>query len=147
MKKLHLIDKAFILKRTPFFSALDLDLLLAIADKVEMLHLKAGQLIFAADQEAQRLYIIAKGTVLLNTPEGKLLAELHSPELFGDEALFCDGLRGYEAISQTDALLLTLSRTHLAAIISECPAVALGFLHQYAAAMPCRFMAKAKDMT
>lgn len=138
MKQLNLIDKAFLLKRTPFFTALDLDLLLAIADKLEAVSMKAGQTVFHTQQEAQRLYLVAKGYVLINDDEGKRLARLAASQFFGDEAVFSDKPRAYEAICEGEVLLLTLSRTHLIAIISECPSVALGFLHEYASVMPFR---------
>lgn len=138
MKHLTLIDKAFLLKLTPFFMTLDLDLLLAIADKLEAVYLKAGQTVFHANQDAQRLYLIAKGDIIINDAKGKQLANLAVPEVFGDEAVFSDKPRHYEAVCESDSLLLTLSRTHLFTIISEYPSVALGFLHEYSAAMPFR---------
>ena len=62
MTRLTLIDKAFLLKRTPLFSALDLDLLLTIADKLGLVAFEPKDWIFVAEEEANRMYFIVKGT-------------------------------------------------------------------------------------
>jgi len=135
MKPLSLIDKAFLLKRTQLFAALDLDLLLSIADKLGVSTFDAGETIFSLDQDAHRMYLIARGSVRIRTKDNSLLALLGTDEFFGDESLFHDRPRAYEAFCESDALLLSLSRTNLLTIISECPSVAVAFLHVYASSM------------
>lgn len=122
MKKIGLIDKAFLLKRTPLFSNVELDLILAAADKLGLSDWDPNETIFNVGDEATRMYFIAKGEVL---SDGKTL---RSPAFFGDEALFNERPRAYKAVSLTDTLLLTLSKTNLLTIISECPQVAVGLL-------------------
>lgn len=139
MKRLNLIDKAFLLKRTSVFTSLDLDLLLAIADKLEVMTVPENESIFLAGQTGNKLYLIAKGSVRLESIEGAIFGQLSTPAIFGDEALFNEKPRMYHAITEVETILLTLSRTHLATIISESPNVALGFLQEYANAFPCRF--------
>ena len=138
MKRLSLIDKAFLLKRTPLFAMLDLDLLLTIADKLAFVSLDKDETIFSIDQDAHRMYFVAKGSVLIRDREQQTLALLKQYDFFGDESLFQDKPRGYEAICESDADLLTLTRTNLLTIISECPSVAVGFLQAYAANMVFR---------
>lgn len=132
MSKITLIDKAFFLKRTLPFNGLDLDLLLAIADKLQVATFERGEIIFGVNEEAFRMYFIVKGDVEVRDSQHKVLATLHSEEFFGDESLFNDKARAYEAFSKTDTTLLSLSRTNLLAIISECPSVAVGLLQAYA---------------
>ena len=122
MKKIGLIDKAFLLKRTPLFSNVELDLILAAADKLGLSDWDPNETIFSEGDEATRMYFIAKGEVSCN---GKIL---RSPDFFGDEALFNERPRAYKAVSLGDTLLLTLSKTNLLTIISECPQVAVGLL-------------------
>lgn len=138
MKPVTLIDKAFLLKRTPLFGSLNLDLLLAIADKLGVTFFNPGDLVFAADEEANRMYFIIKGTVEIKDPLSKSSVALRNGSFFGEESLFNDKPRAYQAISLAESSLLTLSRTNLYAIISECPSVAVGFLQVYASAVPCR---------
>lgn len=139
MKRLTLIDKAFILKASPLFAQLDLDLLLPIADKLSLINCSNGDIIFDYGEEAHRMYFTAKGHVAILDKSGATLALLGPNDFFGDEALFSEQPRGYVAKCQTDATLLALSKTNLLTIISECPAVATGLLQTYAATTPFRY--------
>lgn len=131
MKHLTLIDKAFLLKRTPLFGMLDFDLLLVISDKIGTLPLDAEDTIFAIQEPGTRMYFIAKGEVEVFDEQKRLITTLQTPDFFGDESLFSDKPRGYSARCKTDTLLLTLSKTNLLTIISECPQVAVGLLQSY----------------
>lgn len=138
MKNLNIIEKAFLLKKTRLFGNLDLDLLLTISDKMELVSFEANEKIFNIKQDANRMYLIVEGTVLIRDNSKKILAELKGGDFFGDESLFNEKPRTYEAISQTDTVHLTLSRIHLLTIISECPTVAVGLLEAYTAAIDFR---------
>ncbi len=129
--KLNLIDKAFLLKKTSLFGSLDLDLLLTIADRLELVTHKSGEKVFQLDQNAQRMYLLVEGSVLVQNKVGQQLAELHAGDFFGDEALFHERPRTYEVCSIEPVTLLALSRSHLLSIIAECPSVALAFLEAY----------------
>lgn len=131
MKKITLIDKAFLLKRTPLFSALDLDLLLTVADKLGLVISDPGDTIFTIEEEANRMYFIIKGQVELRTADHQLICALEHGDFFGEESLFNNKPRSYEAYTPIETHVLTLSRTNLFTIISECPSVALGFLRVY----------------
>lgn len=138
MKRLTLIDKAFLLKKTPLFGNLDLDLLLPIADKLSLIDYDASENIFAAGDVAQRMYFIVKGAVEIRDQNNHVLAVLEENDFFGDEAIFSETPRAYNAFSKIDTFLLTLSRTNLLTIISECPSVAVGLLQVYTSTTPFR---------
>lgn len=138
MKKLTLIDKAFLLKKTPLFGTLDLDLLLPIADKLGIVDFDAGETIFAVNEEANRMYLIVKGLIEIRDVQSHLITTLNVEDFFGEESIFNEKPRGYQAASKTASQLLVLSRTNLLAIISECPTVAVGFLQVYTSAIPFR---------
>lgn len=133
-----LIEKAFFLKKTRLFSELDLEILLAIAEKLQEDDYDAGEKVFSAGQVANRIYLIEKGTVQIFDDRMKPLAELNAGEYFGDESLFNEQARTYAAVSKTDALFFTLSRSHLLSIISECPSVAVSLLQSYSQQLSCR---------
>lgn len=139
MKRLTLLDKAFILKSSPLFAQLDLDLLLPIADKLSLILCDAGDVIFSIGEDAQRMYFTVKGNVAIVNKEEKVLAQLGPNDFFGDESLFSEQPRAYEAKCQTNAVLLGLSRTNLLTIISEAPTVATGLLQAYASTTPFRY--------
>lgn len=140
MKKITLIDKTFLLKRTPLFYTLDLDLLLAIGDKLGIVMFEPGESIFNINEEGHRIYFIHKGEIEIRNKDKQICSTLAPGDYFGEEALFNDKPRAYEAISKTESQLLTLSRTNLLTIISECPSVALGLLQVYTGQFPVRFI-------
>lgn len=142
MKHLTLIDKAFLLKRTAPFSALDLDLLLTIADKLSLVLFVPGDYIFNVEEEANRMYFIVKGEVRIEGAQKEHLYTFGSGDFFGEESLFNNKARGYAAFAPIETHVLTLSRTNLYTIISECPSVALGFLQAYTAALSLRPLGK-----
>ncbi len=131
MKALTLIDKAFLLKKTTLFGSLDLDLLLTIADKLDLMRYKKGESIFTNGQEANLMYLIAEGSVSIKCNE--IEADLSKGEFFGDESVFNEKARAYSATCSGSATLFTLSRNHLLGIIAECPSVAIALLEAYSA--------------
>jgi CRP/FNR family transcriptional regulator len=133
-----LVEKAFFLKRVRLFAELDLELLLAIAEKLHEDDYDAGEKVFTSGQVANRIYLIAKGSATIIDEKGSFVKELGAHDYFGDEAIFNDGARSYSAICKTDSLLFALSRSHLLSIISECPSVAIALLQAYAQTFPCR---------
>lgn len=138
MKYLTLIDKAFLLKRTAPFSALDLDLLLTIADKLSLVVFDPGDYIFTIQEDANRMYFIIKGQVQIQGGKQQVLHTLEPGAFFGEESLFNNKPRSYGAFTPVETHVLTLSRTNLYAIISECPSVAVGFLQVYTNLVPLR---------
>jgi len=138
MKPFSLIEKAFFLKKMRLFAELDFELLLSIAEKLHDDDYDAQEKVFLTGQVANRIYFIAHGTVQLLDERTRPLCELSAGEFFGDESLFNELPRAYSAVCKADALLLTLSRSHLLSVISECPSVAVTLLQSYAGALPCR---------
>lgn len=138
MNKLSLIDKTFLLKRTPLFRTLTLEMLLPIADKLIQVSFDKNDIIFDKGDDAHRMYFIIQGVVEIRDTTGKCLCKLEKDAFFGDEALFTDTKRAYTALSSTDTEILTLSQTNLFTIISEYPSVALGFLSVFASSLPDR---------
>ncbi len=138
MKRLTLIDKAFLLKRTPLFSALDLDLLLTIADKLGFVMFDPGDYIFVAGEEANRMYFIVKGQVEIQSVHQQSICTLGTGDFFGEESLFNNKPRAYAAFTPIETQVLTLSRTNLYTIMSECPSVAIGFLQVYTSVLQFR---------
>ena len=135
---MNLIDKAFLLKKTALFRSLDLDLLLTISDRLEPVTLRKQEKVFQLGQDAHRMYLIVEGRVRIQGKGGERLDELITGDFFGDEALFSQSARAYEAICILPTTLLALSRSHLLSIIAECPSVALALLEAYTLTTPFR---------
>jgi CRP/FNR family transcriptional regulator/CRP/FNR family cyclic AMP-dependent transcriptional regulator len=133
-----LIEKAFFLKKMRLFSELDLEILLAIAEKLHEDDYDKDEKVFTPGQVANRIYLIAEGAVQIQNEQRKVLSELNTGDYFGDESLFNDQPRSYAAVCKTDTLFYTISRSHLLSIISECPSVAVTLLQSYSQLLPCR---------
>ncbi len=134
-----LIEKAFFLKKLRLFNELDLEILLAIAEKLQEDDYDAEEKVFTSGQVANRIYFIAQGRVQILDERMKPILELNTGDYFGDESLFNEQPRNYTALCKTDTLFLTLSRSHLLSIISECPSVAVSLLQSYSQQLPCRY--------
>lgn len=134
-----LIEKAFFLKKIPLFNELELELLLAIAEKLYEEDYDAEEKIFTTGQVANRIYFIVSGKVQIFDEKSRPLFELNNDQFFGDESLFNERSRAYSATCKTDSVLFSLSRSHLLSIISECPSVAIGLLQVYSSQLPCRY--------
>jgi CRP/FNR family transcriptional regulator, cyclic AMP receptor protein len=138
MKHYSLIEKAFFLKKVKILADLDLDLLLAVAEKLLHDEYDQKEQIFPLHQAANRMYIIYEGTVQILDEHMRSVCELNSGDFFGDESLFNEQPRSYFAVCKTDVHLLILSRSHLLSVISECPSVAVALLQCFANPFPCR---------
>lgn len=133
-----LIEKMFFLKKLRLFSELDLEVLLAIGEKLFEDEYDKEEKIFTPGQVANRIYFIASGVVQIFDEKGRFVSELVAGDYFGDESLFNEKPRQYGAVCKSDCLFLTLSRSHLLSIISECPSVAVTLLQAYSQYIACR---------
>ncbi|NGX55989.1 MAG: CRP-like cAMP-activated global transcriptional regulator [Candidatus Anoxychlamydiales bacterium] len=131
MKEISLISVTFLLKSINLFEDLDLDILIAIADKMHQEIFDENEKIFDVNQIASRMYIIAKGSVEILDENENVISTLKESDFFGDESLFNELPRSYMARCQKDTLLLTLSKSNLLTIISECPSIGIALLQSY----------------
>lgn len=138
MKQASLIEKAFLLKKSTLFGNQKLDLLLPISDKMHLVSLRTGEKIFSFDQEAHHMYLIIEGNVEIFLREAEVFTKLSANDFFGDEAIFGDQSRSYEAVCATDTKLLSLSKTNFLSIVAEIPSIALELLRSYACRLKFR---------
>jgi CRP/FNR family transcriptional regulator, cyclic AMP receptor protein len=131
MKELSLIEKAFFLKNTLLFNDLDLDLLIAIADKMHQDIYEKDEKVFEINQIANRMYFIASGSVKIFDEKANIIKYLNANDFFGDESLFNEKPRTYNVSCLEDTLFLSINKTNLLNIISECPSVSIALLNTY----------------
>ena len=81
-----LIEKAFFLKKVRLFTDLELEPLLAIAEKLHEDDYDAGEKIFIQGQVANRIYFIESGTVQICDERLKPYSEVGIGDYFGDES-------------------------------------------------------------
>ena len=133
-----LIEKAFFLKKLRLFNELDLEILLAIAEKLHEDDYDADEKVFTPGQVANRIYLIVAG----HRPDPRRaridLLQNSTRRLFWRRIAFQRPAPRLCSLCKTDTLFLTLSRSHLLSIISECPSVAVALLQSYSQQLPCR---------
>lgn len=125
MDKLNTLERAFILKKVPVFEDLNLETLLAIAEKTEQSVYEPGALVFKENDSGNRVFILVEGALLL----GSTL--LRPYLLFGEESVFNKKSRQYSAQAKEKTCLLHLSETHFLQVVQECPEVALRLLQKH----------------
>lgn len=135
---MNLVDKAFLLKKTAIFNSLDMDFLLAISDKSDIVMFKPNAYIFSEGQQSFSLYIISEGFVTLSKSDSLLDAKLKPYDCFGEEGLFSNKSRQYNAKAITNVKTLVLSKGVFLCVIEECPSIAIYLLELYAKQVPLR---------
>ncbi|MBN2479228.1 MAG: cyclic nucleotide-binding domain-containing protein [Parachlamydiales bacterium] len=131
MKQFSLIEKAFFLKNIDIFNDLDLDHLIAIADKFHQDRFASNEIVFEIEQKAHRMYFIKEGCIDIFDNNDKLIKKLTQNDYFGDESLFNENPRSYKAVCSKNAWVFSLSKSDILTIITECPSVAISLLSTY----------------
>ena len=126
---LALPDKIFLLHGVYIFDGMSVGDLAAIGSVGEELTVLAGQRIFAEGEFADRMFMVAKGTVSLtrNVENGEAVEVRHlgKGDHFGEIALFNDDPRLVTATASTDTHLLVLHKDELTELIREFPQIGL----------------------
>ena len=81
---------------------------------------KSGDLIFDVGDDANVLYIIQEGTVLLTDAAGASFAEINSGESFGEQALLTGGIRSAGARARTPVKCVCITTQRMAAYLRSC---------------------------
>ena len=115
------------LHRTPLLSSLGPDAMQRLIDKVELVQLEPGQVLFRQGDAGDALYVVAEGSVSVITEGPPRVAHenLGEGEFFGEIALVSDEVRNatIEAHSRTGAQLLAIAREVISDLVEEEPQV------------------------
>jgi CRP-like cAMP-binding protein len=115
------------LHRTPLLSSLGPDAMQRLIDKVELVQLDPGQVLFRQGDAGDALYVVAEGSVSVITEGPPRVAHenLGEGEFFGEIALVSDEVRNatIEAHPHTGAQLLAIAREVISDLVEEEPQV------------------------
>lgn len=134
--KLTLLDKALLLKKSPLFTPLDFDMLLIVADKLHQIDLKKREPLFIKGDLPLYSYLLIDGEI--DIQDNVSLAKIVPIDFFGEESIFSDTKRAYEAQATKKTTLLALSKTHLFSLLTEYPAIAVGLLADFSSSWTFR---------
>jgi CRP-like cAMP-binding protein len=120
-----------VLPKTPFFSVLTEAQLRVAIERVRLVQLEAGQILFAMGDAGDALYVVASGEIAVLVPQE--VACLQEGDLFGEIALLAHQPRNATTRATVPSLVLSLDRglvRDLASASPELVKVLLRFLRQ-----------------
>ena len=120
---------ANLLARIPFFTDLPNDELDRLQSELEVVNLKAGEILLREGERGEHLYIIVSGELeILMSPgeENELILNIiHEGEYIGEMSLLQpDGVRTTSSRAHTDVVLLSMSRAQFRDLLNRHPELA-----------------------
>jgi uncharacterized membrane protein len=133
----NLSDEAQSLARVPLFQRLEPHELEHLAEEVEQVNYKAGEIIFHEYDTGDALYVVEEGAVRIwvtdeDVPE-VTLAELKPGQLFGEMAVLDRGQRSSSATATVDTHLHRLSSDNFEKFLIQHPDCAIDVICEIAA--------------
>jgi CRP/FNR family transcriptional regulator, cyclic AMP receptor protein len=125
-------DRIELLRSIALFEALGGEDVAGLAQTLDVLRYRPGDVIFRQGDPGAAMYIVERGTVKIHLAgergEKILLKELSRGEYFGELALFDDQPRSATAQASDDVELLELTRDDLTGYIDRRPRAAMAIL-------------------
>jgi CRP-like cAMP-binding protein len=109
----------FVLPKTPFFSALSRELFHMAVERVRLIELAAGEILFSQGDPGDALYVVAWGEVAVLAP--REIARLSEGDFFGEIALLADRPRSATVRATVDSQVLAIDRALLGDLVSGSP--------------------------
>ena len=133
----NLSDEAQSLARVPLFQRLEPDELEHLAEEVEQVNYKAGEIIFHEYDTGDALYVVEEGAVRIWVTDEDVkdvtLAELKPGHLFGEMAVLDRGKRSSSATAMVDTHLHRLSSDNFEKFLIQHPDCAIDVICEIAA--------------
>jgi CRP-like cAMP-binding protein len=107
------------LPKTPFFSVLTESQLRLAIDRVRLVQLEAGEILFAMGDVGHVLYVVASGEIAVLVPQE--VARLQEGDFFGEIALLANQPRTATARATVPSQVLALDRALVRDLISGSP--------------------------
>ncbi len=107
------------LPKTPFFSALSERHLVTLIEKVRLVDLAPGRVLFSRGDPGGALFVVASGEISVRAPEE--VARLAEGAFFGEIALLIDEPRTASAVAIEPTQVLAIDRTLASALVAEAP--------------------------
>ena len=110
-----------VLPKTPFFSVLSRDLFRMAVERVQLIQLAAGDILFSQGDPGDVLYVVASGEIAVLAP--REIARLSEGEFFGEIALLTDRSRTATVRATVDTQILAIDRALLGDLVAGSPEV------------------------
>jgi HEAT repeat protein len=120
------IEKLIYLRAVPLFSAVEVTELRSLVDHLAVEYYAAGEVVFAAGQPSDALYVIAGGRIAIQqTVDGvpRRVRTLGTGEAFGEMSMLSNHARSADAIAARDTTLLALPKREFQQLARRQPRV------------------------
>jgi CRP-like cAMP-binding protein len=111
----------FALPKTPFFSVLTEEQLRMAIDRVRLIQLAEGEILFAMGDAGKEMYVVAEGEIAVLVPQE--MARLQEGDFFGEVSLLVNQPRNATARATVPSQVLVLDRPLVRDLISASPKV------------------------
>jgi len=108
-----------VLPKTPFFSVLKEEQLCVAIERVQLIQLEAGEILFDMGDAGDVLYIVASGEIAVLVPQE--VARLQEGDIFGEIALLANQPRNATTRATVPSQVLALDRALVRDLISGSP--------------------------
>ncbi len=108
----------------PLLEALEHDDLKALADRMSLHIVPAGESVFKAGEPGNALYLVKEGSVVLRAADGSSVAEVGQGGSLGDVQLLTDEPYPSTAVAGEDSVLFVLERDGFEEVLAQRPEVA-----------------------
>jgi hypothetical protein len=115
-----LYERLRFLRSVPLFRELGSDDVLQLAERVEQLERRQGELVFAKGDPGEDLYLVVRGRVAIVDGD-TTLTELGERELFGELAVLDHQTRSADALCTADTVLLRLRGADVDELLERRP--------------------------
>src|SRR6266545_3179185 len=122
-----------LLARIPFFTDLPADELDRIMAQLEIVNLKAGEILFREGEAGEHMYIVVSGDLEIlmapNTDNELILNRVPQGEYIGEMSLITGAPRTASVRAHGDVVLLSMSRAQLMDLLQSYPQLASTMVH------------------
>lgn len=112
---------SMVLPKTPFFTVLNETHLRMAIDRVSLVKLAAGEILFSQGDHGDALYVVVSGEMVMCVPQA--VACLGEGDFFGEIAVLAGGRRTATAQATVETQVLAFDRLLLADLMAESPAL------------------------
>ena len=109
----------FVLPKTPFFSVLTPALFRMAVERVRLIQLATGEMLFAKGDPGDALFVVASGEIAILVPQE--VARLSEGDFFGEISLLADRPRTATARATVESQVLAIDRPLLNDLIAASP--------------------------
>lgn len=140
-----------LLARIPFFTDLPIDELDRILAQLEVVKLRAGEILFREGDTGENMYIVVSGDLEIlkapDTDDELILNRVPQGEYIGEMSLITGAPRTASVRAHGDVVLLSMSRAHLMGLLQDHPHLASTMVHVLSQRLDNTNAATFRDLT